>query len=348
MLTTLFTLFFLVRIAPVSQEPNKQPQLAASGDVTAIVYGSGRTIYSAWSTDGGATFSKPGVVAELPVLPLGRHRGPRIALSGSTMLVSAIGAFVKGDVKPGSEGELFVWRSADRGKTWSEAIRVNDAPRSAREGLHAFAADEQGNAAAVWLDLRDSGTRLYGAYSKDAGRTWSKNTLVYQSPDGTICQCCHPSLQALGNGEFAVLFRNALGGARDMYLARIRDGRVTAAAEKQGSGRWQLNACPMDGGGVALVNGKPASAWRRADDLFLALPGVDEMKIGTGKDIAFSAQGNSIYATWSSGGKIESWSNGKTETLSAAGSFANVVALPKGGAIAAWEENGAIAVRRLE
>ncbi len=236
----LFLSFLMPVLIPPAKEgtPNRMPHLAASDGVIALVYGSGRAILSAHSVDRGATFSKPVVVAELPVLPLTRHRGPRPVLIGRTMLVSAIGGktVAAGPHAHGlpADGDLFVWRSEDLGKTWSEGVRINDVPGAAREGLHAFAADAQGNVAVVWLDLRETGTRLFGSYSKDAGRTWSKNVLVYQSPDGTICQCCHPSLLALGNGEFAVMFRNAVGGARDMYLAREAVERSAARKILQG------------------------------------------------------------------------------------------------------------------
>ena len=46
---------------------------------------------------------------------------------------------------------------------------------------------------ATWLDDRGKGKRLYGASSKDGGASWSRNVLIYESPSGTICQCCHPT-----------------------------------------------------------------------------------------------------------------------------------------------------------
>ena len=63
-----------------------------------------------------------------------------------------------------------------------------------------------------------AGTKLYGARSRDGGVTWSKNVLIYESPDGTICQCCHPSAAFDPGGQVLVMWRNCLGGARDMYL----------------------------------------------------------------------------------------------------------------------------------
>ncbi|MGH9667823.1 MAG: sialidase family protein, partial [Bryobacteraceae bacterium] len=221
-------------------------------------------------------------------------------------------------------------------------------PSSAREGLHALAADASGHAAAVWLDLRSTGTRLYAAFSNDAGATWSRNSPVYESPDGTICQCCHPSLLALGGGEFAVMFRNVKGGDRDMYLLRIRNGGVVSPPTKLGNGSWHITACPMDGGGMVRSGSRTLTAWRRGEDIFLASPHESETKIGTGKDVALAAHGAKVFAVWTERGSIESWTSGKTRIVSKAGAFPSVVSLSDGSALAAWEEGGVIATRRLD
>jgi hypothetical protein len=220
-------------------------------------------------------------------------------------------------------------------------------PGAAREGLHAMTADSTGHAAAVWLDLREKGTRLFGAWSSDGGATWSKNKLLYESPDGTICQCCHPSLLALGNGEFAVMFRNALAGSRDMYLLKMKDGNVTVPT-KLGSDTWKINACPMDGGGLARSGAGMISAWRRDSDVYLANPGEQERKIGTGKDIALATLNDRVFAIWTHTGKIEAWISGQSEVISNNGAFPTLAPLANGSVLAAWEEDGAIALRLLK
>jgi hypothetical protein len=267
------------------------------------------------------------------------------------MLVSAVGgaSLATGEHAHGlpADGDLLVWRSVDGGKTWSKAAIVNDVPGSAREGLHAMAANAEGHVAAVWLDLRANGTRLYGAFSHDAGVTWSKNLLVYESKDGTICQCCHPSLGALGAGEFAVMFRNALGGMRDMYLMRVHEGRVTDAPAKLGKGSWEINACPMDGGGLAMAGGRTFTVWRRGEDLWIAEVGMAESRLATGKDVALVAQLDRVYAIWTNAGRIEYSVSGQTDVLSNDGAFPSLTLLPDGGALAAWEEKGGISLKKL-
>ena len=284
-----------LRLQPVSPDaPNRQPQLAAANGTVALVFGSGESIWLARSRDNGRTFAAPSKVASLPKMLLGRHRGPRVAISGNTILVSAIAS------------DLFYWRSTDGGKTWSKPATINDQPAAAREGLHAMVADAEGHVAAAWLDDRIAGgKRLWGAFSKDAGATWSKNVMLYESPSGTICECCHPSLISLGKGEFAVMWRNNLAGSRDFYVMRLRDGKPVSTAAKQGLDTWKLEACPMDGGGIALSKGELITAWRREKDVYLFEPGKPEVKLSMGQDVALASNSKGAYAIWTHGKAIE-------------------------------------------
>jgi len=309
--------------------------------MVAMVFGSGESIWFTASTDNGRSWAKPSKIDDLPKLLLGRHRGPRVAIAGNTIIVSAISS---------DPGDLLAWRSHDRGRTWSKPVVVNDQPKASREGLHAMAADSSGHLAAAWLDDRTGkGKRLMGSFSNDGGITWGKNVLLYESPDGTICQCCAPSLASLGNGEFAAMFRNVRDGSRDMYVLRLRGGQAVGESEKAGLATWKLDACPMDGGGLAVQNGKIATAWRRDHDIYLAEPGKPEVKAGTGMDVAIAADAKGVHLIWSSTVGIETLSsNGMNRTtLSNVGSFPAIVALPDGGMLAAWEDNGSITTVRF-
>jgi hypothetical protein len=270
---------------------------------------------------------------------LGRHRGPRVAISGNTIVVSAIAS---------DPGDLLAWRSIDGGRTWSAPVVVNDTPKAAREGLHAMAADAEGHMAMAWLDDRTApGKKLYGAFSNDAGKTWSHNVMLYQSPERTICECCHPSLVSLGRGEFGVMWRNAVGGSRDLYAMRLRDGAASGAPAKQGTGTWKLDACPMDGGGIVARNGQLSSAWRRDHEIYLAEAGKPEIKLGAGQDVSLGSNDRGLYAIWTADGGIDLYAAGKTTRLAPVGAFPAIVSLADGSMLAAWEENGAISLTNV-
>lgn len=341
MTALLVSLALAASLPPIdSSKPNRAPQLAVTGRQVSLVYASGGRILLVQSSDEGKTFGVPREVAQLPALAAGRHRGPRIGAVGGALVVSAIGG-------PTAASELLVWRSEDGGKTWSTPVTVNDVPASPREGLHAMAIAPDGTIRLVWLDLRTKGMSLYGAHSTDGGKTWSKNELVYESPDGAICTCCHPTILAEAGGP-VVMFRNALEGMRDMYL--LRAGQP---ARKLGDGSWKLNACPMDGGGLARLGDKLVSAWRREDTVYLATEGQREVALGLGKDVALAAAGKQLAAVWTQAGQVVSYrgpadGTGKRGVLAPAGAIPSVLALPGGGFLAVWEENGAIGVGRLE
>ncbi len=196
-------------------------------------------------------------------------------------MITAIG----GAQGKGRDGDILAFRSLDGGNTWLGPVKVNDVAASAREGLHAMTANQDGTLWCVWLDLREEGTKLFIAKSTDQGATWSKNALVYQSPGGSICECCHPSIIADGSAVH-VLFRNSLKGNRDMYFVSSSDEGVTFSdAVRLGQSSWHLNACPMDGGMLALDNsGAVSTVWRRNRSVYLATSKSDpESLLGVGE-----------------------------------------------------------------
>lgn len=225
----------------------QQPQVAVAPDGSIYVaYGSENNIYCAFSRDQGKTFSGPVLVANEGPLALGMHRGPRIAATRDSVVITAM----VGRQGKGRDGNLLAWRSGDRGQSWSKSVVVNDAVDSAREGLHGMASGPGNVLFAAWLDLRalipgKPGTELYGAFSADGGKSWSRNTLVYRSPEGSICQCCHPSVAIDAKGTVYVMWRNSLKGLRDMYVVVSTDGgKSFGSAWKLGTGSWPLEACP--------------------------------------------------------------------------------------------------------
>jgi hypothetical protein len=196
----------------------------------------------------------------------------------------------------------------------------------------------------AWLDLRATGTRLYAAISRDHGATWSPDHLVYTSPAGTICQCCHPSVAIGADGRIVVLFRNSLDGRRDMYVTESRDGAVFTPALKQGAGSWVLAACPMDGGAVVLNGRGVSSIWRREGDVYQATDDGREMRLGAGQDPAAAAFAAGVDVVWNTPAGIVLQQAGATPVALAAGRFPAVLASPAA-TLAAWEDGGRVHTR---
>ena len=346
-------LFLLAEtIAPV---PFRQPQLAAAHGQVAMAFGAGASIYFARSKDQGRSFGAPVKVADAGALALGRHRGPRLVILKDALLISAI-AGEKQSTGPHAHGlpengNLMVWRSIDNGATWTRAAVINDVPGAAREGLHAIAAGPDGELFAVWLDLRTQGTQLFGAQSSDGGVTWSKNVSVYSSPDGTICQCCHPSLSIDEKGAIWVMWRNVLGGSRDLHLIKSVNGVNFGKARKLGSGTWKINACPMDGGGFVVAKGQVTSVWRRDGEIVLDEPGHAEQSIAAGKDVAITRGKRGLYLAWTGkDGAIQVRPPGAPEPMAIGpeGGFVHLMPIEDGSVLAAWEAKGVIETKRLD
>jgi len=320
----------------------RQPQLAADGDAVYLACAEANTISVSSSRDGGRTFGTLTTVARVRALSLGNHRGPRVAVAGDAVIVTAIAGMLGG----GKDGDLMAWRSADGGRTWSPAVKVNDIDGAAREGLHAMAA-RGSTVVTAWLDLRAKGTQLYASISSDAGRTWSRNVQVYQSPSGTICQCCHPSLAITEAGEILVMFRNALDGHRDFYLARGKAGAF-GPPQKLGTGSWTLDACPMDGGGVGASGGDITTVWRREQTVYLAAPGQPESVVGNGVNPALAISARGPVVAWNAArGLMVTAAGHEPQLLDAAGKF--VALTPTAyGVLAAWETGDGAATRLID
>lgn len=333
----------VIALAATLGWPGTQPQLATSGADTYLAFGHGSTITVVRSADEGLSFEAPSRIQVAGTMALGMRRGPRIAATPDAVVVTA----VVGARGGGADGDVVMYRSTDGGRSWSTATPINDVSGSAREGLHGMAANPAGLVVVAWLDLRDKGTRLYAAVSQDHGATWAPDVLVYASPSGSICECCHPSVDVTDAGEIAVMFRNSLKGNRDMYVVRSRDGRVFDAAGKLGAGAWPLQGCPMDGGSLVLAPDGVVAAWRREDGVFLTRGSGVEQRLGTGRDPVVGQVGASLDVAWSGTDGVVVWRAGSaTTTTLGAGRFPSLLAFPRH-TLVTWEAQGRVHLRTL-
>lgn len=330
-----------VRVVPAGSVAHpRQPQAAVDEKgVIYVAFGAKNTIYCSVSHDGGRTFRKPVKVGEAKHLALGARRGPRIVAGKGVVTIVTCDH---------SNGLLSAWRSTDSGRTWKSPVTINDnKPGTADEGLHALAMAPDGLIYCVWLDHRlEKHNQIFGAASRDGGTTWSKNRLVYRSPSGGVCPCCHPSATFDGKGNLYVMWRNALDGFRDMYIAVSRDGGKTfGKATKLGAGTWRLDRCPMDGGTVAAISPKyVTTVWRRRKQVFrLDFPSDREKLLGTGEQAWAAATPRGTWLVWLTRRKGDLWLQSPTSSRPekiASHATDPVVATPHGGkgpVVVVWE-----------
>jgi len=289
------------RIVTLKTPPDvHEPQAAVDAKGRAfVVYATTKLVSMSVSNDSGASFGDPIAVGEIGKISVGMRRGPRVVATPNAVVVSAIGGAVGG----GHDGDLVAWRSTSSGVSWLSAVRVSTYPGSARDGLHAMTSGPKHEVACAWLDVRSGKMEIYAAVSSDEGASFGENRLVYHSPDGSVCECCHPSIAFDAQGTLYVMFRNELDGARDMYITESKDGAKTfSKARKLGTGTWKIAACPMDGGALSIdADGHVTSLWRREHTVYkndaLAANGSEE-KLGDGEQPSIASGTGGFYCAW--------------------------------------------------
>jgi len=338
---SLLVLSFFIFLVASAQEKGKNNLIIAKGQMPNIakdkrnnihiVYGSGDSIMYISSIDGNS-FTSPSLVAVLPKLFASAMRGPQIAAAANGIVVTACN----------KNGNIFSYKKETSGR-WSKAIKVNRVNEVAKEALMALSADGL-NAYAVWLGVKKpKGQDVYGAASVDGGKTWSKNILVYASPDSTVCECCKPSVVVKGNIVY-VMFRNWLNENRDLYLIKsFNGGKSFGLAQKLGNGSWKLNGCPMDGGGLAIdKNGAPETVWQREGKIYASTPGMPEKEIGEGRNCSIESLNNKNIYAWTENGNAIVIKPGGIKKILGKGSLPIVKALNNKQVICIWENENEI------
>ena len=294
-----------------------------------LVFGNKDSIFYMQSKDQGKSFSTPVLVDILPNLFSSSMRGPQIAFAKNALTILAAD----------KSGNIQTYRKEGAG-SWAKSLRVNDQDSVAKEGLMSLSGDGT-NLFAVWLDLRgNQRNKIVGARSDDGGISWSKNEIIYVSPDSSVCECCKPSVAV--KGELVdIMFRNWLHGNRDLYIIHSTDGgQHFLPAQKLGSGNWALNGCPMDGGGLVInKNNMAQTIWNRKGKLYACEPGKPEEELGSGRSCVIeSVNGKNLYA-WTEDGEVVVLLPGGIKTKLGKGILPVIKTIDNQQLLCVWENN---------
>ncbi len=319
--------------------PGEQPQLAVDAEgVIRLVYGQETKIFYSVSIDNGVSFSTPVAVGEINEIHLGMTRGPQLASSRDYSVVTAID----------KKGNVHSFQLDHKSNQWNKLKNVNDVEGSASEGLMSLTADEINGFYAVWLDVREDKSNKIAFATLTRNGSWSKNRIIYKSPDKTVCECCKPSV-AVKSKNVSLMFRNWINGSRDLYVISSMNGGVKFGnATKLGNGTWKLRGCPMDGGGI-LIDKKNMvhTLWQREGVIYYDRPGQAESRIAAGRDC--NLFGNETpFMTWQEDGQIFGQPLNGNKINIGEGTAINIVALNNQMMLAAWEKDGKIRYRRLK
>ncbi|MGH9151941.1 MAG: sialidase family protein [Acidimicrobiales bacterium] len=176
------------------------------------------SVVLARSDDGGRSF-QPGVVVEGSVVPHERvmliftMAPPALAVGGERACVAWP------DGRHG-DADVLVRCSSDRGRTWSDAARVNDDPvgNGKSQFLPRLALSPDGRLDAVFydrrIDIRNLVNELFYAYSTDGGRRFAPNVKVSSEGSFSLIGQRYLNPSASGLVEF---------GSRVGLLSRDRE-----------------------------------------------------------------------------------------------------------------------------
>lgn len=339
----LLSLYSAAMAAPASTAEKilgdgSQPQVSVdSHNTIRIIYGKDDKIFYLESHDGGSNFSKPSLVAEVPGMHLGMSRGPQLASSNRYSVITAMD----------KTGNIHWFRLNNASGKWENMGLVNDQQGSAPEGLMNIAADKNDHFYAVWLDIRTGKhNQIYFAGLAPKAAKWSKNRLVYMSPDEHVCECCQPHIAADGV-NVSIMFRNWLNGSRDLYLITSQNsGTSFSSAQKLGTGTWKLNGCPMDGGGITAKSASVATTWRREGTVYYCKPGQPEKALGTGRNSAIAETNSDTFVGFQASDtlKLVSMKENKTQAVGT-GEFMKLAVLPNKKIACVWESDNKVLFR---
>ncbi|MDN5870659.1 MAG: exo-alpha-sialidase [Nitrococcus sp.] len=159
------------------------------------------------------------------------------------------------------QAELYVSRSADGGKTWSEPAQPYSDVAKAYEGQLSVAPLPGGRLALVWKDQRDKGSMQLRAVVVDAKRKSGSEIVL----DQHICACCAADTVAQGNTLWTA-YRDLLeGNVRDTALVRWSPAGPSRSGIVHGD-HWVLDGCPVNGPATDSRAGWLIVSWFTAAD----------------------------------------------------------------------------------
>jgi hypothetical protein len=186
---------------------------------------------TASSTDMGKTFAAPVTAAVFNEIPFRPRNGffrywgaafPRIAVGPNDELYLVYTA--RPPEKPRDDGDIFFTLSTDRGKTWSNPVRLNGDEGMALQFFPEITVGPDGTLHAMWGDMRDDPAQaryqIYYTRSRDGGKTWGFELpeLGVKEPDTRVSDFPSNANRGFSYGLFIGDYFSIAANSQDVFM----------------------------------------------------------------------------------------------------------------------------------
>jgi len=155
--------------------------------------------------------------------------------------------------------------SEDYGKTFTDAITINNDNLLAGHSFNELHVTEQGDVSIVWLDgrlshqLRKQGKKAKGStlYIGQANPRKGMQGFTNIALANNTCVCCRIAIDENKQGKLAVFWRHIYGdNIREFALLTLNETLQNSdnlpLTQQISHDYWQINGCPHQGGGISI------------------------------------------------------------------------------------------------
>jgi hypothetical protein len=304
-----------------------QPEVEVKDGIVHMIYFSGEAehgdLFYVRSRDYGKTFSTPiRVNSPGSAIAVGAIRGAQLAIGRNGRVHVGWNGSDKAEPRNGKEPPMLYARLNDAGTAFEPEKNLITAAWGLNGG-GSIAADSQGGVYVFWhapepgISPDEANRRVWMAKSSDDGKTFAKETVIYQPKTG-VCGCCGMHAYAGTDGALHVLFRSAFETVhRDMYLLTSLDHGRTFRGEDVS--KWNIGACVMSSEAFAQEKNETLAAWETEKQVYFGRISGDTVPQpigapGTGPNrkypaLAMNSKGETLLAwtegtAWKKGGQL--------------------------------------------
>ncbi len=164
--------------------------------------------------------------------------------------------------------DIYLTRSTDAGRTWSDAIIPHRDATASEHGFVSLVPAGDDRVLAIWLDGRNTAGAGHDHAASGGAMTLRSATInrsgkitAESEIDARTCDCCSTDAARIG-AETLLIYRDRSGEEiRDMaFSRRNRAGRWSAPAIVHAD-RWKISGCPVNGPALAVNDGRALAVW---------------------------------------------------------------------------------------